>query len=160
MRTVPASRRRTPTAHARQTAQNRGGGDNALRGAGNAAQTRQQVDRGNASRQVAQQHARRQASTITGAVAPGQAEAASAAARPAAGGVLRPGMPAAGVARETPIRSRAMTTFLDIRQGRAIALAAITVLALGAPAWRSRCSSADAAADALIEGSRAATATR
>lgn len=46
---------------ARQAAQNRGGGDNALRGAGNAAQTRQQVDRGNASRQVAQQHARPQA---------------------------------------------------------------------------------------------------
>ncbi len=46
---------------AHQAAQNRGGGDNALRGAGNAAQTRQQVDRGNASRQAAQQHARPQA---------------------------------------------------------------------------------------------------
>jgi hypothetical protein len=51
---------------ARQAAQNRGGGDNALRGAGNAAQTRQQVDRGNASRQVAQQHARPQAASAGG----------------------------------------------------------------------------------------------
>lgn len=40
---------------ARQAAQNRGG-DNALRGAGNAAQTRQQVNRGNASRQSMAQH--------------------------------------------------------------------------------------------------------
>lgn len=46
-----------------------------------------------------------------------------------------------------------MTTFLDIRQGRAIALAAITVLALGAPAHAQQAfPSADAAADALIEG--------
>jgi hypothetical protein len=41
---------------ARQAAQSRGG-DNALRGAGNAAQARQQVDRGNASRQAAERHA-------------------------------------------------------------------------------------------------------
>src|SRR5262245_21012549 len=42
---------------ARSAAQTRGGGDNAFRGAGNAGQERQQVDRGNASRQQMAQHA-------------------------------------------------------------------------------------------------------
>lgn len=42
--------------HARQTAQARGGGDNAFRGAGNAGEARQQMDRGNASRQTMAQH--------------------------------------------------------------------------------------------------------
>jgi len=41
---------------ARGAAQARGGGDNALRGAGNAGQARQQMDRGNASRQSMAQH--------------------------------------------------------------------------------------------------------
>jgi len=42
---------------ARSAAQARGGGDNAFRGAGNAGQERQQVERGNASRQQMAQHA-------------------------------------------------------------------------------------------------------
>src|SRR5215470_634380 len=42
---------------ARSAAQARGGGDNAFRSAGNAGQERQQVDRGNASRQQMTQHA-------------------------------------------------------------------------------------------------------
>jgi hypothetical protein len=71
---------------ARQGAQSRGGGDNALRGAGNAAQARAQADRGNASRQAAERHAAGRPQAAAGGGGRATASAGGGGARPAAAG--------------------------------------------------------------------------